>query len=80
MEHHDIKDYIFQWMERHKRDVYDLSDYMWEHPELGLEEFEASSRIKDILASHGFYPGERNWRAVYFIYSYISEKIIRYLE
>ncbi len=54
MEHHGIKAYLFQWMDGHKQGFYDLSDYMWEHPELGLEEFEASGRIKDILASHGF--------------------------
>lgn len=53
MEHNDIKDYIFQRMEGHKQEIYELSDYMWEHPELGLEEFEASSRIKDVLAVHG---------------------------
>ncbi len=54
MEHHGIKAYIFQWMEEHKQKIYDLSDYMWENPELGLEEYEASSRIKEILTSHGF--------------------------
>ncbi len=54
MEHHGIKAYLFQWMEEHKQEIYDLSDYMWENPELGLEEYEASSRIKEILASHGF--------------------------
>ena len=54
MKHHGIKAYLFQWMEAHKQEIYDLSDYMWEHPELGLEEFEASSRIKKTLESQGF--------------------------
>jgi aminobenzoyl-glutamate utilization protein B len=54
VEHHGIKAYLFQWMEEHKQEIYELSDYMWEHPELGLEEFEASSRIRKIFSSHGF--------------------------
>lgn len=54
MERREIKKYLCAWIAENKNEIYQLSDYMWEHPELGLEEFEASSRIERILKSHGF--------------------------
>lgn len=54
MENEKLKEFLFQQIEKYKEEIYELSDYMWEHPELGLEEYEASSRIINILSHHGF--------------------------
>lgn len=54
MEHHGIKAYMLQWMEEHKEEIYTLSDDMWEYPELGLEEYEASAKMTEILEKYGF--------------------------
>ena len=46
--------YILQWIEEHKQEIHELSDFMWEHPELGLEEYEASKRMTEILRNYDF--------------------------
>lgn len=54
MENQGIKAYLLQWVEGNKKEVDQISDYMWEHPELGLEEYEASNRMINILEQYGF--------------------------
>lgn len=54
MEHKEMKDYLFFWIQEHVEEIYHLSDFMWENPELGLEEYEASARIKEILEANGY--------------------------
>lgn len=54
MEYHGMKAFMLQWMEEHREEIYELSDYMWEHPELGLEEYEASARMTELLEKYGF--------------------------
>lgn len=49
-----IKKYAEQWIEENKQEFFDLADYIWEHPELGLEEFGAFRAITGLLARHGF--------------------------
>lgn len=54
MEHKEMKEYLFLQIEEQLADIYELSDFMWENPELGLEEYEASTRIKEMLTANGF--------------------------
>lgn len=54
MGNHGIKAYILQWIEEHKQEIHELSDFMWENPELGLEEYEASKRMTEILRKYDF--------------------------
>ena len=54
MGNHGIKAYILQWIEEHKQEIHELSDFMWENPELGLEEYEASNRMTEILRKYDF--------------------------
>ena len=54
MQNREIKGYVSRWMEEHKKEIYDLSDYMWNYPELGLEEYETSKRMMNLAKEHGF--------------------------
>lgn len=50
----DKKGILFNKMQDYKKSVFQLSDNMWEHPELGLEEYAASGAMKQILGENGF--------------------------
>lgn len=54
MEREKWKDYLLAWISEHEQEIFSLSDFMWENPELGLEEYGASKRITDILSAYGF--------------------------
>jgi putative nucleotidyltransferase with HDIG domain len=54
MKRETIKSFILQWIKNHKNEFYQISDFMWDNPELGLEEFKASEMIKNVLKKHGF--------------------------
>ena len=54
MENEEIKIFEKNWIEEHKEEIFALSDDMWEHPELGLEEYRAASEIIRILKKYGF--------------------------
>lgn len=43
-----------KWLKENKQQFYDLSDFIWSNPELGLEEFGAFSKITDLLKKHDF--------------------------
>lgn len=49
-----IKDFIKSWIEDNKQDFYDIADFIWENPELGLEEYKACGKLTEILSKHGF--------------------------
>jgi len=49
-----IKDYMERWMEINEEEFYELADFIWTNPELGLEEYAAHEKITGILKSHGF--------------------------
>jgi aminobenzoyl-glutamate utilization protein B len=49
-----IKAYMEKWLENNKQEFYELADFIWAHPELGLEEYLAHKKITDILRKHGF--------------------------
>ena len=50
----EIKKYMQQWIEENKNEFYNIADYMWNNPELGLEEFVAFDMVTKILKKHGF--------------------------
>ena len=36
----DVKDFIAKWNEENTQDFYDTERFIWEHPELSMQEFE----------------------------------------
>ena len=54
------KDTLFQYAEAHKAPFIELSDYIYDHPEIGFQEFKACAAITDLLERSGFThaPGE----------------------
>lgn len=50
----EIKAYLQQWLRDNRQEFYQLADYIWDNPELGLEEFKACTAIKGLLEKHGF--------------------------
>ncbi|MDR2825522.1 MAG: amidohydrolase [Deltaproteobacteria bacterium] len=49
-----IKKYISEWVESNTLEFDACSQYMFDNPELGMQEFEASRRLADIAKKHGF--------------------------
>jgi len=49
-----IKKFIEDWAEQNKEEFHELTDFLWENPELGLEEYNAFEKITHILKKHGF--------------------------
>jgi Metal-dependent amidase/aminoacylase/carboxypeptidase len=49
-----IKKYIKVWIDENKQEFYEIADYIWENPELGLEEYKACEKLTGVLAKHGF--------------------------
>ncbi len=49
-----LKDEISRLIETKKDIFIDLSDRIWDHPEIGLEEFYSSKAIMEVLKSEGF--------------------------
>lgn len=54
MKSEPIKAFMNQWINENYQAFYDLADYIWEHPELGLEEYQSSLAIQTLLKEHGF--------------------------
>lgn len=54
MEAKRIKEFMFDWMEKNKQIYYDIADYLWQNPELSLEEFEACEKLTGVLEANGF--------------------------
>lgn len=50
----EIKQYTETWLEENKQQFYDLSDFIWDNPELGLEEFSAYTAVSKLLQEHDF--------------------------
>jgi len=49
-----IKKYIVNWIESNKQELYDVADFIWDNPELGLEEYKACEKLTEVLSKHGF--------------------------
>jgi amidohydrolase len=43
-----------KFIEKHAREAITLSDFMADHPEIGMQEFQASSKMVEVLTAHGF--------------------------
>lgn len=54
MENKIRKEEILQWIDDHKESFLQVSDFIWNHPELPLEEFQASKKLVALLEEHGF--------------------------
>ena len=50
----DGKQKICSWIDESKQQAFDISDYLWEHPELSMQEYEASEKLCDYLEKAGF--------------------------
>lgn len=50
----EIKKYVEEWLEENKEEFYNLSDFIWDNPELGLEEFSAFTAVTKILEEHDY--------------------------
>jgi aminobenzoyl-glutamate utilization protein B len=49
-----LKKELITWIEEHREEFLRISRTLWEKPELGLEEFTASSLLADTLERYGF--------------------------
>ena len=49
-----VKDFIVDWNEKNTQDFYDTADFIWEHPELSMQEFESSAALMKLLEDNGF--------------------------
>lgn len=54
MNNQKMKEFIDNWIETNKQDFYEIADFIWDNPELGLEEYQACEKLTAILAKHGF--------------------------
>jgi len=48
------KGYVFDWIEKNKSRITEISDKIWQFAELGLIEFNSSALLADGLEKHGF--------------------------
>jgi aminobenzoyl-glutamate utilization protein B len=49
-----IKQEILAWNSANAEEFYTIATDIWEHPELSMQEFRASTALKDVLRKHGF--------------------------
>ena len=50
----DVKEFIVKWNEENTQEFYDVEQFIWEHPELSMQEFESSGKLIEVLRNHGF--------------------------
>ncbi len=48
------KETICQWIDKNKESAFAVSDFLWEHPELSMQEYEASQAAANLLEGYGF--------------------------
>ena len=49
-----LKENICRLIDSKKHEFIDLSDRIWDHPEIGLEEFYSAEAIMEVLKKEGF--------------------------
>jgi aminobenzoyl-glutamate utilization protein B len=54
MENQAIKKFVMDWIESNKQEFYEIADFIWENPELGLEEYKACEKLTSVLSKNGF--------------------------
>lgn len=45
---------ICEWIDNNKQQAFDISDQLWENPELSLQEYDSSKKVADYLEQAGF--------------------------
>ncbi len=50
----NVKEFIYDWIDKNKKEFYEIADFIWANPELGLEEYLACEKLTDALSKHGF--------------------------
>lgn len=48
------KELVVQEIEKNRKGITDLCEFIYEHPEMGFQEFESSAAIQTFLKAHGF--------------------------
>ena len=43
------KKQIYDWIDKNEGDLFEISDYLWEHPELSMQKYEASDKLTAYL-------------------------------
>ena len=50
----EYKEMAKAWIDENKDEFEQISKYIWSHPELGLEEYEAAEKLTEVLRKNGF--------------------------
>ena len=50
----EVKDFIVKWNEENTDEFYETAKFIWENPELSMQEHKCSAALMDLLAKHGF--------------------------
>lgn len=45
---------LCEWIDRKKEEAFAISDYLWEYPELSMQEYEAAEKLTAFLQKEGF--------------------------
>lgn len=54
MDHVEIKKEISEYVDTRLEDLWELSDYIYHHPEVGFKEYDTSKKLMDVLTDEGF--------------------------
>ena len=54
MDHMEIKKEISKYVDTRLEDLWELSDYIYHHPEVGFKEYDTSKKLMDVLTDEGF--------------------------
>lgn len=49
-----MKEKLYEFIEKSKDELFEISDYIFDNPEVGLEEYKASERLCKYLEDNGF--------------------------
>lgn len=49
-----MKDFLVEYIEKNRKSIEDMSDYIFDNPELGGNEYKASKLLTDLLLENGF--------------------------
>lgn len=50
----EVKDFLVKWNEENTQEFYETSKFIWENPELPMQEHKSSKALTDLLSKHGF--------------------------
>ncbi len=52
--HNEVKDFIMKWNNENTDEFYEVERFIWENPELSMQEFKSSGALMDLLRKYGF--------------------------